>query len=233
MSHGGKAGQCASPLRILLITWSPSEPRTQQRLQLLSASLRSANHTIVVCVPPDSLSLTHATEADDARVEYIFLRQHSSAFTFVLGSWITLLRRFRPNLIHVCPDLPSSLALKLADSARRRLHPPIPVLVETYSRMTHAINGAAKARGWNTDLSLWAKLYGKEATQLLCPDQETLWWYQEKLGIPAYRLSLLRREQPPPEEAIITSKVGDIEVEIESLIHVYKGVHARESKLGK
>jgi hypothetical protein len=211
-------------VRVLLVTWSPSESRTQQRLQQLSASLRSANHSIVVCVPPDSLSLAHAAEADKAGVEYIFVRPHRSAVTFALGSWVPLLWRFRPHLIHLCPDLPPAFALKLAVSAHRWLRPPIPVLVETGTRITQAMNGATKASWRDAESSPWAKLGGQEALQLLCPDLETLSWYQKTLGIPAYRLSLLGRGQPRADDTTTTPTLWDVEAEIQCLIRIYQGI---------
>ncbi|MGO8947354.1 MAG: hypothetical protein ACLQUY_06780 [Ktedonobacterales bacterium] len=207
-SHGPRVGHSKDHLRLLLVTWSPSDPRMQKRLRLLSASLRSAGHSIIVCVPPDALSPRHAAEADNAGVEYIFVRQQRNAFTFALGSWSTLLRRFRPNVIHLCPDVPPRLALKLAASAQTRLHPPIPVLVETHSQVTHVMTDASKASVRHGESSLWTKLYRRPETQLVCPDPQTLWWYREMLQIPAYRLSLIGRRYTPAGEGGNGGRIG-------------------------
>ncbi|HEX8034450.1 MAG TPA: glycosyltransferase [Ktedonobacterales bacterium] len=179
-------------LRILFVTCTPSDLRTQERLRLLSRSLREDGHAILACVPRGTLSPEDAAEADGAGVEYIFLRQHAGAFTSALGSWATLLKRFRPNLVHLSADLPPSFALRLATITQLRARRRIPVLVEIDARIARMMTDASTASGWNAETRQRTTLYRKRATQLLCSDDQTLLWCTKMLDIPAFRLSLTK-----------------------------------------
>lgn len=176
-------------LRILLVTCAPSEPHVQARIKRVCAHPHYAGHTILVCVPPHSLSLEHATEANDAGVDYVFIQQGAGALLSPLGSWATLLRRFRPHAIHLFPDVAPSLARKLAASARTRQRPPIPVLVEADARAIQAVAGGVNAN--TTETRHWLALCRQPATRLICHDSHALQWCQERLSLPAARLFLL------------------------------------------
>ncbi|MGZ6391347.1 MAG: hypothetical protein ACXWQZ_19080 [Ktedonobacterales bacterium] len=146
----------------------------------------------MVCIPSGTLRPEDAAEADDAGVEYIFLRQHAGAFTSALGSWASLLKRFRPNLVHLSADLPPSFALRLAAITQSRARRQIPVLVEIDARIARMMTDASAASGRNAETRQWTELYRRRTTQLLCSDEQTLLWCRKILDIPAFRLSLAK-----------------------------------------
>lgn len=186
-----KSRVASDHLRMLFVTCTPSDPRTQERLRLLSMRLRTSGHAILVCIPRGTLRPEDAAEADDAGVEYIFLRQHAGAFTSALGSWASLLKRFRPNLVHLSADMPPSFALRLAAITQSRARRRVSVLVEIDARIAHMMTDASAASGRNAETRQWVELY-RRATQLLCSDDQTLLWCRKILDIPAFRLSLAK-----------------------------------------
>jgi hypothetical protein len=165
---------------------------------------------MLVCIPNESLSPEHAEQADETGIEYLFMfKQRHKEAVVSRHSWHTLLRRFHPSIIHICPDVPLSVGARVA---RLGTTHGIPVLMETPALNANNMGEMSTA---DAEWQRRAKPHYRWASQLACPDLQTLAWYREMLRFPAYRLSLVgpkptpmdshRRSEVPGEKVLLVA----------------------------
>ncbi|HEV7127498.1 MAG TPA: hypothetical protein VGN32_08645 [Ktedonobacterales bacterium] len=108
----------ASPLRVLYVTSAPDTPYMQGWLRALATTLADAGHALLAACPDGSLSGDALAEDMTGQPAYVYAT--IGRWDDVGGwlHWMTLVRRYRPDSVHLAPDLDLGTATRLALATR-------------------------------------------------------------------------------------------------------------------
>jgi hypothetical protein len=169
-------------VRVLYVTFAPSRDPSRARLRALAVRARSEGMLLLVAVTPGSLLSDDASEADDFGIEYVFGTGGRSTALAESLRWRHLLARFRPDLVHVAPDV----ATRSASIICRVAH-GIGVCVAVELDSAPALDSRARSRRRASG----ERDVFRYATQLICSDSVTAKRWTLAHHVPAARFSIL------------------------------------------